>query len=112
MRDPFVCPDLDPISTGTRIFSGTLLNADLSGSTSLAERLGAHGRAGTERLTEVLNAALGAILEPLREAGGVVLYFAGDSVTARMPYPARAADCPRAIHQGLAALGGFHTPEG
>ncbi|MGM0626558.1 MAG: tetratricopeptide repeat protein [Candidatus Fermentibacterota bacterium] len=112
MRDPFVCPDLDLISTGTRIFSGTLLNADLSGFTSLAERLGAHGKAGTERLTEVLNSALGAILEPVRDAGGVVLYLAGDSVTARMPDPAGAAGCPQAIHQGLAALGSFDTPEG
>ncbi len=112
MPNPFSCEDLDLISSGTRIFSGMLLSADLSGFTSLSERLGRHGKAGTERLTEILNASLAAILEPIREAGGVVLYFAGDSVTARMPDPAKAASCPARIHENLASLGPFSTPEG
>jgi class 3 adenylate cyclase/tetratricopeptide (TPR) repeat protein len=112
MGNPFVCDDLELISSGTRIFSGVLINADLSGFTSLSERLGAHGKAGTEQLTAILNASLGAILEPIGDAGGVVLYFAGDSVTARIPNPVRAAACPAAIHENLAALGPFSTPDG
>ena len=112
MNEPIDRDDIGLISRGTRIFSGTLLHADLTGFTSLAERLGSHGKAGTEQLTGILNASLAAILQPIREAGGVVLYFAGDSVTARLPDPSLAAGCAAGIHSGLNSLGPVDSLEG
>jgi class 3 adenylate cyclase/tetratricopeptide (TPR) repeat protein len=112
MTDPFASRDLLEIARGTRIFSGALLHADLAGFTGLAERLGSHGRQGTEQLTGVLNSALDAILRPIRDAGGVALYFAGDSVTARLPDSSGASDCAELIHRNLKALGTTRTLEG
>lgn len=59
---------------------GSLLFADISGSTALAERLGTLGREGTELVTESLNEFLGATLAVLTEYGGDVLVFGGDAL--------------------------------
>lgn len=112
MTDPYVSRDLREISTGTRIFSGAILHADLVGFTGLAERLGSHGRPGTEQLTGILNSSLDAILRPIQAADGVVLYFAGDSVTARLPDSESASACAAEIHCNLKGLGPVRTLEG
>ncbi len=60
---------------------GAVLFADISGFTSLAERLAATG-AGPEGLTRVLNGFFGKLVTRIHEFGGDVVKFAGDAVLA------------------------------
>jgi len=59
---------------------GTLCHIDISGFTSLSERLAARGRVGAEELTEVLDTVFGAMLGLVRERGGALLKFGGDAL--------------------------------
>ena len=92
--------------------NGALIHADLKGFTSISEKLGSLGKKGTEQLTELLNNCFGAILEPIEKAGGDVLYFAGDSVTARLPRGEDASTCVSGIRSCLAGLGSVKTEAG
>lgn len=66
---------------------GSLLFADLSGSTALAERLGALGREGTEIVTDFLNAIFGAMTDVVQAFGGDLLAFGGDALLALFEGP-------------------------
>lgn len=59
---------------------GTLLFADVSGSTALAERLSALGREGTEIVTDTLNSYFGTMIEIIQRAGGDLITFGGDAL--------------------------------
>ena len=59
---------------------GTLCFVDISGFTSLSERLALQGRIGVEELTEVLNRVFGAMLEIAFTRGGSLLKFGGDAL--------------------------------
>jgi class 3 adenylate cyclase/tetratricopeptide (TPR) repeat protein len=59
---------------------GSLLFADLSGSTALAEQLGALGREGTEIVTDFLNAIFGAMTDVVQSRGGDLVAFGGDAL--------------------------------
>lgn len=59
-----------------------LLFADVSGSTRLAEDLARQGAVGPERLTSILDRLLAALIDPIAEAGGEVVSFSGDALTA------------------------------
>ena len=59
---------------------GTLCHIDISGFTSLSERLAARGRVGAEELTEVLDTVFGSMLGLVRERGGALLKFGGDAL--------------------------------
>ncbi len=59
---------------------GTLCHVDISGFTSLSERLAALGRVGAEELTEVLDTVFGSMLALVRERGGALLKFGGDAL--------------------------------
>jgi class 3 adenylate cyclase/tetratricopeptide (TPR) repeat protein len=59
---------------------GSLLFADLSGSTALAERLGALGREGTELVTAFLNQIFGTLIQVIHEYGGDLVAFGGDAL--------------------------------
>jgi class 3 adenylate cyclase/tetratricopeptide (TPR) repeat protein len=58
----------------------TLCHIDISGFTSLSERLAARGRVGAEELTEVLDTVFGSMLGLVRERGGALLKFGGDAL--------------------------------
>jgi class 3 adenylate cyclase/tetratricopeptide (TPR) repeat protein len=62
-------------------WDGTLLCADLSGFTALAEALSTQGMLGIEELSATINRVFGALLEELHAFGGVVLKFGGDALT-------------------------------
>src|SRR5919108_6011081 len=53
-----------------RWVEGSLLFADLSGSTALAERLGAFGREGTEMVTACLNQIFTILIQVIQDYGG------------------------------------------
>ena len=59
-----------------------VLFADVSGSTKLAEDLAREGAVGPERLTSILDRLLAALIDPLALAGGEVVSFSGDALTA------------------------------
>ncbi|EFO81009.1 adenylyl cyclase class-3/4/guanylyl cyclase [Oscillochloris trichoides DG-6] len=59
---------------------GTLLFADVSGSTALAERLSTLGREGTEIVTDTLNCYFGTMIRSIQRAGGDLITFGGDAL--------------------------------
>lgn len=59
---------------------GSLLFADLSGSTALADNLGSLGREGIERVTEFLNEIFTALIAIILQHGGDLLAFGGDAL--------------------------------
>src|SRR5262245_34689740 len=63
-----------------RWVEGSLLFADLSGSTALAERLGALGREGMELVTAFLNDIFETMIQIVRDYGGDLVSFGGDAL--------------------------------
>ncbi|KAB8143455.1 tetratricopeptide repeat protein [Chloroflexia bacterium SDU3-3] len=60
--------------------TGSLLFADLSGSTALAERLATMGREGIERVTGALNHIFDIMIERIERYGGDLIAFGGDAL--------------------------------
>lgn len=71
-----------PVAALAERFPGAVLFADLSGFTSLAERLAQRGASGAEHLTRILNAYFGQLIELISAHGGDIIKFAGDAVLA------------------------------
>ncbi len=108
------CPS--PGQAQGRFLDGTVLFADISGFTSLAERLGQQGPAGIEELTAIVNRYFGEMLDVLARSGGDVLKFAGDAVLVYFPALARerGTEADWAIRAGLRmqqAMASFQTVE-
>lgn len=61
-------------------FDGSLLFADVSGSTALADRLSTLGREGTERVTDALNRLFDIMIEVVENYGGDLISFGGDAL--------------------------------
>ncbi len=59
---------------------GTLCYVDISGFTSLSEKLARRGRIGAEELTEVLNYVFGKMMAVAYERAGSLLKFGGDAL--------------------------------
>jgi class 3 adenylate cyclase len=72
---------------------GTLVMADVSGFTTMSERLAEAGQEGAERLTGIINGFFGGHLESAREFGGDTLTFGGDAILLPSCSPRRNA-CP------------------
>ncbi len=86
---------------------GTLLLADVSGSTALAERLSVLGREGTEVITETLNRYFGTMIHLMSEAGGDLLTFGGDALLVFFEGPASVATATATGLTLLRELAGF-----
>jgi class 3 adenylate cyclase/tetratricopeptide (TPR) repeat protein len=69
-----------PEGTAWQTVDGTLVSADISGFTALAERLAGLGREGSEELTRILNGRLTAMITWVHDRGGDVLKFGGDAL--------------------------------
>ena len=63
-----------------RQLEGTLVFVDISGFTAMSERLARQGRAGSEEVTELLNATFMRLLAVAYENGGSLLKFGGDAL--------------------------------
>jgi predicted ATPase/class 3 adenylate cyclase len=63
-----------------RVVDGTLVSVDLSGFTSLSERLAAKGRAGAEELILAISGTFEALIGIATRRGGDVLKFRGDAL--------------------------------
>lgn len=62
------------------VVEGTLVMADVSGFTTMSERLAEAGPEGAERLTGIINRFFGRHLDLARECGGDTLTFGGDAI--------------------------------
>jgi len=80
---------------------GTVLFADVTGFTPLAERLRAMGEEGAERLNRLINDLFAALLGALSRSGGDLLIFAGDALQAYFPATDDAQDAAWAAQAGL-----------
>lgn len=63
-----------------RWVDGSLLFADLSGSTALAERLSTLGREGIEMVTACLNQIFSQLIQVIHDYGGDLVAFGGDAL--------------------------------
>lgn len=72
-------PDVGP---AREVFPAAVLFADVSGFTALTEALSLRGAEGPEELTRLLNAYFGVMIEHVTAAGGEVVKFSGDALTA------------------------------
>jgi class 3 adenylate cyclase/tetratricopeptide (TPR) repeat protein len=82
-----------------REIDGTLAFVDISGFTSMSERLARLGKAGAEELTEAMNATFGHLLAIAYEFGGGLLKFGGDALLVFYSGPEHAARACAAAHR-------------
>lgn len=68
-----------------QMLHGTLLFSDVSGFTTLSERLQGLGPKGAELMTKLMNRYFGQMLEILARSGGTLLKFAGDAMLVFFP---------------------------
>lgn len=87
--------------------NGSLLYADISGSTALAERLSKLGREGIEIVTAALNEFFATMLQIIQGAGGDLLTFGGDALLVLFSGDNHAHVATRAALDLLAQLSDF-----
>ncbi len=99
--------------------SGTVLLADLSGFTSLANQLSTLGRHGNEALSAVVNRLFTGLLEDLHSHGGGLVKFGGDALTAFFDssrlggqHAALACTAALAMQRRMADFAALPTPAG
>ena len=106
---PVVAPEAIPAE-------GAVLVADVSGFTELTSRLSQEGPGGAERLTSILNAYFGRLVDLIAAHGGEPVKFAGDASMAFWPAASsnlheatvRAAACGLNLARDL---NGFHAAD-
>lgn len=83
---------------------GTFLFVDVSGFTPLSERLSRFGRAGAERVTEIMNGLFYDLVKVLFDHGGTLLKFGGDALLGLFPGDDEAMYATGALRAVQAAL--------
>ncbi|HEY7732521.1 MAG TPA: tetratricopeptide repeat protein [Gaiellaceae bacterium] len=71
---------LEPGAPRHRTLAGSLVSVDISGFTSLTERLATKGRAGEEELVRSISACFEGLIDVATRHGGDVLKFRGDAL--------------------------------
>jgi class 3 adenylate cyclase/tetratricopeptide (TPR) repeat protein len=102
--------DLDGHGAAWREIDATCCYVDISGFTTISERLSRLGRLGSERLTDFLDGVFANMLVLAGERGGSLLKFGGDSlllVFTRGDHAVLAADAAVAMREALVHS---HTP--
>ena len=98
-----------------RALDGTLVFADVSGFTSLSERLARRGRIGGEELTEVLDACFSDLLGVAAADGGSLIKFGGDALLLLFRGPSHASRACRAamgMRTTMRGMGSLRTSVG
>lgn len=108
----YLCQELilepdGPLLEKSQRFSAVTLFADISGFTPLSELLSKQGKAGTEKLTHLLNSYFAPVIALIQSYGGIIVKFGGDAMTVIFPCEAsqpaetarRAVTCAWAIRQ-------------
>lgn len=100
-------PITEPIGEN---YDAAVLFADISGFTTLTERLAERGAAGIEELSKVISEYFGALVEVIVDHGGDIVKFAGDALLAVWPVQPgedlalatrRAAQCALAVQAAM-----------
>ena len=68
--------------TRTEVHSGGVIFIDVAGFTAMSAALGAHGQAGMQALQDIMSQYYNGLLDFVRDYGGIVYQFAGDSILA------------------------------
>jgi len=87
-----------PAVAFSEVMPAAALFADISGFTSLSERLAARGGDGVEELTRILNSYFGRLIAVVTGHGGDVVKFAGDALLAFWPVEDDQAALDRVAH--------------
>jgi class 3 adenylate cyclase/tetratricopeptide (TPR) repeat protein len=98
-----------------RQVSGSLAFVDISGFTSLTERLSRKGKVGAEEMNDLLNACFDALLSTAYEYGAGVIKWGGDAVLLLFQddqHEARACRAALDMQQTMASAGRLRTSSG
>jgi len=98
-----------------REIEGSMVFADVSGFTSMSERLARHGRVGAEEVTAVISETFDRLLAEASAYGGSLLKFGGDAQLVFFTdadHPARAASAAIGMREELRRFGSFTTSAG
>jgi len=98
-----------------RSVDATCCYVDISGFTTISERLSRTGRIGAEQLTDFLDGVFSTMLALASERGGSLLKFGGDSLLLifdREDHAVLAADAAVAMRSALAGVGKLPTGAG
>ncbi len=98
---PLILSRPTPGSPRGELMQGTILFADVTGFTPLAERLRALGEEGAEQLNRMINDLFSALLDPLSRSQGELLIFAGDALLAFFSARDEGQDAAWATRAGL-----------
>ncbi|MBM4089269.1 MAG: hypothetical protein FJ276_07550 [Planctomycetes bacterium] len=107
-----------PTGPSAEEFKGTVLVADVTGFTTITERLAESGAVGAEKLTKLLNEYFGQVIDIIGLHGGDIVRFAGDAILAVWPADESggevlaahcAADCALHLQKELSD---YQSPEG
>lgn len=94
---------------------GTLAFIDLSGFTSMSEKLARKGKEGSEEVTEIIGATFSSLLTNAYQAGGALLKFGGDALLLFFEgdeHAARAAFAAFQMRRTLRTIGNIKTTAG
>ena len=87
-----------------REVEGSLAFVDISGFTSLTERLGRKGRVGAEEISNILDATFASLLSVAYEDGAGLVKWGGDAVLLLFEGPDHAARATHAAHRMRATM--------
>ncbi|HDQ70880.1 MAG TPA: tetratricopeptide repeat protein [Chloroflexi bacterium] len=102
-----VVQDPTPGKIGGQFVEGTLLFADISGFTSMSERLSRIGREGAEEITSIVNRYFSTMLSLLSAHGGQLVKFGGDALLGLFFEPDSATRAVQAAHHMQGAMDGM-----
>ncbi len=107
--------DREELKTGKKIQAAVLM-ADISGFTSLSEKLKGMGRQGSEEVTKVVNSYFAPFLSIIFKYGGDLINFSGDAMNViftadrdASPKEIRALAAVQEMHQIIESFGEIHT---
>ena len=84
--------------------TGSLVFVDISGFTTLTERLARHGHVGAEEMSDLLDGTFGALLDVARSDGGDLVKWGGDAVLLLFDGPGHEVRAARAAREMRATL--------
>jgi class 3 adenylate cyclase/predicted ATPase len=91
--------------------SGVFLFVDVSGFTPLSEKLRAFGKAGAERIVQIINDMFSELVTVLLDHGGILLKFGGDALLGVFQAEDDAGMAAGALHAAQAGLAMQHVME-
>jgi class 3 adenylate cyclase len=98
-----------------RTIDGSMVFVDVSGFTTMSERLARHGKVGAEEVTELIDGTFTSLLREAYAFGGSLLKFGGDALLLFFSgddHPSRAVAAAHGMRAELRRIGTFQTTAG